>query len=128
MESVLAWLSHYGYAGLFGLLVLGIVGLPIPDETLLVFSGYLISRGRMQAPLAFCAGFAGSICGISLSYWIGRTVGHSILLRYGKFVRVTQEPIGSRPPLVSKGRRMVAHFRLFHSWRTSFYGAGRRHV
>lgn len=91
MESVLAWLSHYGYAALFGLLVLGIVGLPIPDETLLVFSGYLISRGRMQAPLAFCAGFAGSICGISLSYWIGRTVGHSILIRYGKFVRITQD-------------------------------------
>jgi membrane protein DedA with SNARE-associated domain len=91
MESVLAWLSHYGYAGLFGLLVLGIVGLPIPDETLLVFSGYLISTGRMHAPFAFCAGFGGSICGISLSYWIGRTVGHSILLRYGRYVHITKD-------------------------------------
>lgn len=91
MESILAWLSNYGYAGLFGLLVLGIVGLPIPDETLLVFSGYLISIGRMHAPWAFCAGFAGSVCGISLSYWMGKTLGHAVVLRYGKYIHISKE-------------------------------------
>lgn len=91
MESVFAWLSRYGYGGLFGLLVLGIVGLPIPDETLLVFSGYLISTRRMHFAPAFCAGFAGSACGISISYWIGRTAGHSVLLRYGRYLHITQK-------------------------------------
>ena len=91
MEMLFAWVSHYGYAGLFGLLVLGIVGLPVPDETLLVFSGYLISRGRLQPAWTFVAGFAGSACGISVSYLIGRTLGHEAVNRYGKYVRLTPE-------------------------------------
>jgi membrane protein DedA with SNARE-associated domain len=41
-QQVLAWLTQYGYLALFSLLVLGIVGLPVPDETLLTFTGYLI--------------------------------------------------------------------------------------
>lgn len=90
MESILSWLSHYGYAGLFGLLVLGIVGLPVPDETLLVFSGYLISRGRLHPVLTFLAGFGGSACGISLSYTLGRTLGHRVVLRYGRFLHITE--------------------------------------
>jgi membrane protein DedA with SNARE-associated domain len=91
MESILAWLSHYGYAGLFGLLLLGIVGLPVPDETLLVFSGYLISTGRMHPVPAFLAGVAGSMCGISLSYTIGRSLGHAMVIRYGRFLHITEE-------------------------------------
>jgi membrane protein DedA with SNARE-associated domain len=91
MDSVLNWLTQYGYAGLFGLLIFGIVGLPIPDETLLVFSGYLISRGRLHPALTFCAGFLGSVCGISLSYWIGRSLGHRAVLRFGKYVGLSQQ-------------------------------------
>ncbi|MBV9765437.1 MAG: DedA family protein [Acidobacteriaceae bacterium] len=91
MESLLGWISQYGYAGLFGLLLLGIVGLPVPDETLLVFSGYLIWRGRLDPRLTFAAGFAGSACGISISYWIGRTLGRPFVQRYGRRLRITEE-------------------------------------
>ena len=48
MEAVFGWISTYGYAGIFFALVLGIVGLPIPDETVMVFCGYLISTGRLH--------------------------------------------------------------------------------
>jgi len=89
MESLLEWISQYGYSGLFALLVLGIVGLPIPDETLLVFSGYLISQGRWNPLLAFATAFAGSVCGISISYVLGRTVGHAAIGRYGKLIHLT---------------------------------------
>ncbi len=91
MESLVGWVSQYGYAGLFSLLVLGIVGLPVPDETLLVFSGYLISKGRLQPAWTFMAGFAGTGCGISLSYLIGRTFGQRAVSRYGKYVHITEE-------------------------------------
>jgi membrane protein DedA with SNARE-associated domain len=91
MESILGWLSHYGYTGLFTLLMLGIVGLPIPDETLLVFSGYLMSAGRLRPLPAFLAGFAGTACGISLSYTIGRSLGHRAVLRYGRSLHITEE-------------------------------------
>jgi len=91
METLLAWLLHYGYAGLFGLLLMGVVGLPIPDETLLAFSGYLISKGKFHPGSTFAAAFAGSACGISLSYLIGRTAGYQAARRYGRYVRLTEQ-------------------------------------
>jgi membrane protein DedA with SNARE-associated domain len=91
MDSLTGWVSQYGYFGLFGLLLLGIVGLPVPDETLLVISGYLISRGRLDSAATFAAGFGGSVCGISVSYLIGRTAGHAAVNRYGRFVHLTNQ-------------------------------------
>jgi membrane protein DedA with SNARE-associated domain len=91
MHSVFDWLATYGYAGLFVLLMLGIVGLPIPDETLLVFCGYLIWRGQLHFGLTFLWGFLGSGCGISLSYLIGRNFGNKAIDRYGKYIRLTPE-------------------------------------
>jgi membrane protein DedA with SNARE-associated domain len=92
---MLAWLSQYGYGGLFLLLILGIVGLPIPDETLLAFSGFLIASRRLSAPTTFGVALAGSICGISLSYLIGRTFGHALVLHYGERFGITQKRINN---------------------------------
>ena len=91
MDWLFEWLSQYGYAGLFAGLLFGILGLPIPDETLLVFCGYLIYRGRLDFTAAFLAGFAGSLCGITLSFYLGRTLGRKVALRYGKYIRLTPE-------------------------------------
>ena len=95
MESLFSdasvWISHYGYAGLFCLLMFGIVGLPVPDETLLMFCGYLIWKGRLHPAGTFLAGFAGSLCGISFSYLLGRTYGFKVVHRYGRYIGVTQQ-------------------------------------
>ncbi|MFN8009558.1 MAG: DedA family protein [Terriglobia bacterium] len=89
MAHIEHWIASYGYFGIFSLLVLGILGLPVPDETLLVFSGYLIFRGTLHPIAVFLAGFAGSCCGISLSYLLGRLLGRGVVLRYGKFLGIT---------------------------------------
>jgi len=93
MQTLLAWLSQHGYAGLFFLLMLGILGLPIPDETLLTFCGYLIYKGRLDAPLAFAFGLAGSMCGITLSYVIGLQFSREVIFRYGKYLRITPKHV-----------------------------------
>ena len=93
MEPLIAWLSQYGYAGLFALLMSGIIGLPIPDETLLVFSGYLISAGRLRPVETFLAGFAGAVSGISISFLLGRTLGHTAVEKYGRYIHLTAERV-----------------------------------
>lgn len=50
MDVIFNWIIQYGYLALFALLLLGIVGLPVPDETLLAFAGYLIFTNEL-APL-----------------------------------------------------------------------------
>jgi membrane protein DedA with SNARE-associated domain len=89
MDWLFEWLSQYGYVGLFAGLLFGILGLPIPDETLLVFCGYLVYQGRLDFTTAFLAGFAGSLCGITLSFYLGRSLGRKVVLRYGKHLRLT---------------------------------------
>ena len=72
-ETLLQWISQYGYLAIFFLLMLGIVGLPIPDEVLLTFSGYLVFKGQLALAPTMASAFLGSICGVSVSYSIGRT-------------------------------------------------------
>lgn len=119
MEGVFDWVAAYGYGAIFLLLVLGIVGLPIPDETLLVFCGYLISRGRLNAAGAFFAALAGSWCGISASYWIGRYLGLGVVRRYGRFFHLND----ARLEKVHQWFHRAGHWALF----VGYYIAGVRH-
>ena len=93
MELFEYWIATYGYYGITMLLALGIVGLPIPDETLLTFAGYLIFRGRLQPLPTLLAALAGSLSGITISYILGRTTGYPLLHKYGKYVRITQKEL-----------------------------------
>src|ERR1051326_5408339 len=93
MELISSWITHYGYFGLFSLLMVGIVGVPIPDETLLTFAGYLASRNQLQLPLTLGAAFLGSICGITISFVLGRTLGLFLIHKYGRFVFITPEKL-----------------------------------
>ena len=87
-------LSQYGYLGLFGLLMFGIIGLPVPEETLLTFAGVLVYRGHLELVPPLLAAFLGSACGITVSYGLGRGVGRVVTKRLGRFVHVTPEQMG----------------------------------
>jgi membrane protein DedA with SNARE-associated domain len=91
MEASLHWVAQYGYVAIFTLLVLGIVGLPVPDEWLLTFAGYLSCKGRLQFLPTIAAASLGSMCGISLSYGLGRTLGFYLIRKYGRFLHITTE-------------------------------------
>ncbi len=81
MDFVFHWVVHYGYAALIGSMMFGIIGLPIPDETLLMFAGYLVSTNSLQLHYVMLSAFSGSVAGISLSYAVGRRYGMPLLLK-----------------------------------------------
>ena len=79
---------------LFFLLIFGIVGLPVPDEFLFVFCGFLIHDHVLDLKWIWLGGALGSMCGITFSYIIGRTVGLGLLhSKLGKLLHVTDEHI-----------------------------------
>ena len=90
-EIALRWIMEHGYAGIFSLLVFGIVGLPVPDETLLTFSGYLVFNHTLFLIPTFAAAFFGSACGITVSYMLGRMFDTYVLLKYGSYLHITPE-------------------------------------
>ncbi len=72
MTHVADLVARYGYAAVFCLLMLGIVGPLIPDETILVFAGIMVREGRLDYAGVLGAACAGSLCGITTSYLVGR--------------------------------------------------------
>lgn len=94
-QQVLAWITHYGYLAIFFLLVFGIIGLPIPDETMLTFSGYLVYTGHLSLPLAFATALAGSITGITISFYLGRVLGMKVIHKYGRYLHITEQQLGT---------------------------------
>ncbi len=75
------------------MLMFGIAGLPFPDEIMLTFVGYLIFKGLIRPLPALMVTFSGSVCGISLSYFLGRTVGLNIIEKYGRVIRIDMDKI-----------------------------------
>lgn len=90
-EIAIHWITNYGYVGIFSLLAFGIVGLPVPDEWLLTFSGFLIFKQRLALLPAFGAAFLGSACGITVSYMLGRLFDTYILEKYGWTMHITPQ-------------------------------------
>lgn len=93
MDALLNWIPEYGYPALFLLLMLGIVGLPIPDETLLTFSGYLIFKNQLALMPTMATAFLGSICGITISYVIGRRLGLFFVRRVSHRLRIALDDL-----------------------------------
>lgn len=93
MEAVLAWAEEYRYAGIFSLLMLGIIGIPIPDEGLLAFAGYLAYKGDLRLAPTLIVSFLGSACGITVSYGLGRFLGNRLLRAYGLYLGLTPQRI-----------------------------------
>ncbi|WP_425348997.1 DedA family protein [Halalkalibacter urbisdiaboli] len=89
MDIVKELIIEYGYFGILIALVGGIVGLPIPDEFLLITIGYYASIGRLSFVTAFISSYIGAIIGITISYLLGMKLGLPFLLKYGSKIRIT---------------------------------------
>ena len=87
MQHIDLFLANYGYYAIFTLLMLGIVGPWIPDDTILVLSGIAVHRGQLVFGTTLAVAFAGSLCGITLSYTLGRTGAIYVLERFGPLDR-----------------------------------------
>lgn len=113
-------LHEYGYIGIFLFLVLGIVGLPLPDEMMMTFIGYLASVGQLKLFPTFISALVGSACGITFSYFLGVRLGYPFLRKYGNKFFITRRRL--------KMTQMM--FRKYGNW-LLFFGyfiPGVRHV
>ncbi|MEV2910604.1 DedA family protein [Paenibacillus larvae] len=89
-ETVFSLLADYGYYALYSLLALGIIGLPIPDETLMAFVGSMTMHGGpMNFWASLAVAYAGTMTGMTISYTVGRKVGKPFLYKYGKWMKLT---------------------------------------
>lgn len=67
-------LNSYGYIIIFGSLFLELIALPLPGEILMGYCGFLIYQGKLNYPLSILSASLGAICGITTSYFIGKSL------------------------------------------------------
>jgi membrane protein DedA with SNARE-associated domain len=119
-ELISMWLMHYGCFALFGLLAVGIIALPVPDETLMIAAGGLLSHGNLNLHSTLVAAYAGSMCGITVSYFIGRTAGTYFLTKVGPWFGLTH----------TKMKKVHSWFEHFGKWTLliGYFVPGIRHL
>ena len=111
--SLLHWIAAYGPAAIFVLLLLGVFGLPVPDETLLTFAGVLVREGHLHFASTLAAATLGSMAGITLSYAVGHTLGLGAVDRFGRWVHVTRADLARVEHWFERSGRWVLTFGYF---------------
>jgi membrane protein DedA with SNARE-associated domain len=97
------WLiQHWGYIAIFGVVILGNMGLPIPEETILILAGYLVWEGQLRLPIVLAIGFVSAVLGDNLGYWFGRELGRRAIERYGHWVFVTPARVDATQQVVAR--------------------------
>ena len=108
---VSTYLEHFTYLGLLIVLVLCGMGLPVPEDAVLLTGGFLAHRGLVQYPVALAISFVGVITGDCSLFFLGRRFGTGLLRYFG---------------LLHPGsRKSIARMQLFmdrHGHRAIFYG------
>jgi membrane protein DedA with SNARE-associated domain len=93
MTHILFQLTHLPPLGVYVFVLLWLagesVGLPLPDEAILLTLGFLAHRGTVSlVPLILCATL-GSAIGATVSYQIGYALGRPVVIRLASRVGVS---------------------------------------
>ena len=76
-----AYIEHFTYLGLFVVLMLCGLGMPIPEDVALLAGGYLAHRGVTRYPITLAVSLLGVVAGDNSLFFLGRRFGTG-LVRY----------------------------------------------
>ncbi|XJZ28271.1 VTT domain-containing protein [Bacillota bacterium Lsc_1132] len=93
MNMLIQLLDQYGYIVLFFSLMLELIIIPIPNEILMSYVGFLVYQGKLNYYLTILFGGVGGMVGVSISYWIGYKLGAPFFEKYGSKIHMGPEKI-----------------------------------
>ncbi|HHT7228378.1 TPA: DedA family protein [Bacillus cereus] len=99
LHELLSYIEQYGYWALFFCLWLGIIGMPIPDEMIVMSGGFVSSLGILNVIPTFLLTYLGVVSGLSLGYILGKIFGTKVLdklmkKKKAKYLIKSQEMVG----------------------------------
>ena len=74
-------LATWGYLGIFIAVFVGNLGIPVPEESVMLVAGFLAGRALLDLRIVYVAVIASAVTGDCCGYVIGRTGGQRVLLR-----------------------------------------------
>ena len=91
LKTWFEWSRDMGYTGVFLMMALESTIVPIPSEIIMPPAGYWAAQGKMSLWGVILTGGLGSTFGSALCYWFSRTLGRTVLERYGKWLLLPPE-------------------------------------
>ena len=89
-QVAVSLIDHYGYGGLFFVLVLGNFGAPVGAEIVMPVAGALTATGHLPFLwLTILVAVLGELGGATVGYLIGRFGGRPLIDKYGKYVHLS---------------------------------------
>ena len=111
IDFLIRAVAEYRYFAMFGILFISAMGVPIPEEPLLVASGLSVGWGNSEYHLAVAACLAGILAGDMWVYFLGRRGGKWFLsTRLGSWV------------FSEKRQERIEHLYEKHGAKTVFLG------
>lgn len=90
LEQIQAIAKDYGYWTVFVGIALENTGVPIPGETIILVSGFLAGSGELNYWLVLASAITGAVLGDNFGYWLGKWGGWSLLVKLGRFFRISE--------------------------------------
>jgi membrane protein DedA with SNARE-associated domain len=84
-------ISTYGCWAVALIVTLESMGVPLPGETTVIAMAiYAAKTGQTNIAAVIGAAAAGAILGDNIGYWIGWKFGYPLVVRYGRYIRLTE--------------------------------------
>lgn len=106
-------LGQYGYVGLFGIIFLESMGLPLPGETSLIIASGLAGNGTFQTIPVWIVAASAAVLGDNIAYLIGRKGGRPLVLHHGKRFGITHERLEKAELLMDRRGWLIVFLARF---------------
>jgi membrane protein DedA with SNARE-associated domain len=108
---VSAYVQHFTYAGLFLVLILCGLGLPVPEDLALLAGGFMVYRGTTAYPWTLLVALVGVIAGDNSLFFLGRRFGTGLL----SYLQVGRPKSQRRIERLTEFMRRHGHLAIFYA-------------
>ena len=94
-EELVLYIAKYGYLAIFSLVFLQEIGVPnpVPNEFVLLFSGYLSTQNVLSFPLVLLTVISADFLGTSVLFFVFYFFGEQLLTRKPKWLPISKHSI-----------------------------------
>ncbi|SRR5450759_623573 len=114
-EEVVYYVTRYGYLAIFIMVFLQEIGMPnpVPNELLLIFSGYLSFKGLLYLPSVILTAIIADFIGTNILYFLFYSTGALIMQKKPNWIPLSARMIERLSTKISKGGQLsIFIFRL----------------
>ena len=70
MPDLTQLIGHWGYSAIFFIVILGSIGIPVPEEAIMFLAGLLVWEKKLELSVVLIVGFLSTVIGDNLGYWL----------------------------------------------------------